>query len=251
MAMTDDPNYINDPDRQLASNIDKLGDRYSGSHKRSRTENSERSQIRARAKELGIRTDAFQVGVRIVKDLTANERKDFLRDLDLIVKTLGARQADLFPDEALRAAKREASKGNKPRTPAELDANTDTNPASDPANGGAQVDLEEAIAAQQARELAEGDALLAGKSDSWRAGFNAVAAGGERGSNPYMEGSAESRDWFSGYEAATSRVFEASAPAPATDQATYNDGTGKPEAKPKKPSQSERAAQKRAAAGMN
>lgn len=160
--MTDDPNFINDPDRQIASSIDKIGERYSASHKRSRTENKERSEIRARAKELGIRTDAFQVGVRIVKDLTANERKDFLRDLDLIVKTLGARQAELFPDEALRAAKREAAKGNKTRTQAELDAKTDTDPKSDPAAGGAQIDIEEAIAAANVAETASGEPIDVG-----------------------------------------------------------------------------------------
>src|SRR5690606_33267697 len=146
--------------------------------------NKERSEIRNRAKELGLRTDAFQVGVRIVKDLTANERKDFLRDLDLVVKTLGARQAELFPDEALRAAKREERKANKGRSKDELDAKTDSDPRSDPSAGGAQTDIEQAIRERQEREQAEGETILAGKSPAWRAGFNAHGQGAERKANP-------------------------------------------------------------------
>lgn len=102
-----DPDKINDADRQIEARIFKEGESYSASHKRSRTENKTRAESRARIKEIGMRTDAYQVGVRIVKDLSAREREEFLRDLNLVVKVLGNRQQDLFPEEALRAAKRE------------------------------------------------------------------------------------------------------------------------------------------------
>ncbi len=248
--MTENPDEINDPQRQIEANIDKIGERYSASHKRSRTENKERADIRGRAKELGMRTDAFQVGVRIVKDLTANERKDFLRDLNLVVTVLGAKQGVLFPDEALRAAKREERKtekaAGKPRTQAELDANTDNNPASNPANGGAQVDIEDAIAKATAAEQAEGAALLEGKSDFWRDGFNAFAAGTARNENPETEGSAEARDWIGGYEVASQRAFDAAKPVTAEPAAAPAPAA----AKPGKKSQTAKAADKRAAAQL-
>lgn len=164
--MTNDPNFINDPQRQLEANLDKIGERYSSSHKRSRTENKERADIRARAKELGLRTDAFQTGIKIVKDLTENERKDFLRDLDLIVRVFGAKQSELFPDEALKAeqrVKRQAERAAKEgRTKEELDAASDSNSRSDPSAGGAQIDLEDAIAAATDPVIPDGGVYNAG-----------------------------------------------------------------------------------------
>jgi hypothetical protein len=261
--MNDNPDEINDPQRQIEASIDKIGERYSASHKRSRTENKERAEIRTKAKELGMRTDAFQVGVRIVKDLTDNERKDFLRDLNLVVSVLGAKQGLLFPDEALKAAAREQRKADKaagkPRSAAELDAKTDTDPKSDPAAGGAQVDIEEAIAAQTARELAEGEALIEGKSEAWRDGFNAFGAGAARADMPsFVEPDAAQNhdDWLSGYDAASQRAFDAAKPAEVPSPVVtepggvFNAGAGKPGKAPK-PSQSAKGNAKRAAAGLN
>ncbi len=164
MAMEMDPEKVNDEQRsadlQIENSILKAGEAYSASHRRSRTENKERASNRARIKDLGMRTDAYQVGVRIVKDLTENERKDFLRDLNLVVKVLGAKQAELFPDEALKAAKREEKqrekKAKEGRSQEELDAATNDNPRSDPAAGGAKPQTESQAEAEQS----EGDAVL-------------------------------------------------------------------------------------------
>ena len=179
--MEQDPDKINDIERQVEQRVFKEGEAYAASHKRSRAENKERSASRERIKEMGLRTDAYQVGVRIVKDLTALERKAFLQDLELVVRILGSRQKDLFPEEAMRAEKREQR-----RKEAEAEAkkgsagapDPDKNPRSDPAKGGAKprvgkkgeaatgavvgLDGKPLPAAETETEQQEGDAALKG-----------------------------------------------------------------------------------------
>lgn len=98
---------------------------------------------------------------------------------------MGSKQKELFPEEQLRAeqriAKAQERAAKKGRTKEELDAASDSNSRSDPSAGGAQIDLEEAIAAAtdpvippggtfndgvgkpslEEREAAEGEAALA------------------------------------------------------------------------------------------
>lgn len=277
MAMATD--FVNDDERdgtlstdaekQIEATLFKQGQEYAERNKRSRAENKGRAESRAKIKEIGMNPNAYATAIRLIKDLTPGELADWKRDFHLTLKVMGSKQRELFPEEQIKAESRiqraKDKAAGKPRDKSTLDKNTDNNPKSDPANGGAQVDLEQAIAEATAREAAEGAAILEGKSDAWRAGFNAVAAGGERGSNPFMEGSAESRDWFSGFEAATQRAFDAAAPKPpegenetgtvppdpvVADGAVFNDGAGKPAAK-KKPSQTEKAKANRDAAGMH
>ena len=214
---------------------------------------------------MGISTHAYQIAIKVVKDLTESERRDWLRDFQMVVKVLGGRQKELFPEEALRAEKRaqrqKEKAAGKPRDKGELDAQTDANRRSDPNAGGAQVDIEEAIKNVTEREKQEGAALLEGKSDAWRTGFNAFVAGGELGSNPYVEGSADAREWIAGFNASSEHAFNQAAPetpesdTPPTPPAdpkmqngeTFNQGAGKP--KPK--SQSAKAAEKAKAAGLH
>lgn len=173
--MEQDPDKINDIERQIEQRVFKEGEAYAASHKRSRAENKERSASRERIKEMGLRTDAYQVGVRIVKDLTALERKAFLQDLELVVRVLGSRQKDLFPEEAMRAEKREQR-----RKEAEAEAkkgsagapDPDKNPRSDPNKGGAKprtgkkgeasnvVQLQPPSGEQQQAEQQEGEETL-------------------------------------------------------------------------------------------
>jgi len=253
-----------DAEAQIEATLFKQGQEYAARNLRSKTENKGRAESRAAIKSLGMNPNAYATAIKLIKDLTQAELKEWRRDFDLTIKVMGSRQRELFPSEQLAAeariqrAKDKAAK--KGRTQSEMDADSDVNPRSDPNAGGAQIDLEAAIAEATARELAEGEALLAGKSDAWRAGYNSHSAGGERGSNPYLEGSAETRDWLAGYEVATQRAFDAAQPKaePVPDPviepgATFNDGWGKPAkvapaAKPKKPSQSEKAKAKRDAA---
>lgn len=179
--LEDDPDKINDAERQIEAKIGQIGEAYAASNKRQKTENKTRAENRAKIKEMGIRTDAYQVGVKLARDLTETERKDFMRDLTLVVKVLGAKQQELFPDEALKAAKREQAKKDKaakaPRSKEELDAASEENPRSDPNSGGAkpqvpEVDtrppelrssdpvIDESLKSVLAREQEEGDAAL-------------------------------------------------------------------------------------------
>jgi hypothetical protein len=188
VAMEQDPAKINDYDRQLATSIEKLGEFAAGSNQRQRDENKLRAENRAKVKELGVGTYAYQVAVKVCKDMTEGERKDFLRDLELLVRILGPKQKDLFADELIKAEAREKKRQEKEseagRTKAELDAKTDTDPKSDPAAGGAgkkpkggKKKATEAVeelnraplasevdpaAAQAAAEQAEGEKLLDG-----------------------------------------------------------------------------------------
>lgn len=155
-----DPDKINDLDRVMESRILESGNAYSASHRRSRDENRVRAGNRAKIKDMGMRTDAYQVGVRIVKDLTESERKDFLRDLNLVVKVLGSRQQELFPEEALKAATREAKRKAK-LTGKEGAPDPDTNPNSAPrivilSEEGMTVESSDLVSEEQA----EGDAVL-------------------------------------------------------------------------------------------
>jgi len=164
VPMETDPEKINDADRQVEASLLKAGEAYAASHKRSRAENKERAANRAKIKELGLRTDAYQVGVRIVKDLTETERSDFLRDLTLVVTALGHRQQELFPEEALKAQQRiERAKEKAAKEAAKLQGNegapdSDTNPRSNPNAGGAKPMTPE----EEAAEQAEGEKVLSG-----------------------------------------------------------------------------------------
>lgn len=247
--MEQDPAKINDADRQIEASLLKQGQDYAARNQRSKAENKGRAESRAKIKEIGMDTNAFATAVRLIKDKRPDEIKAWLRDLNLTLKVMGSKQRELFPEEQLRAEKRAQAEADRKakagRTQAELDAQTDGNKRSDPASGGAQVDLEEAIAAQTEREKAEGEAILAGKSDAWRMGFNAHAAKSERGANPFEEGSAEATDWIAGFEAASQRAFDAAQPpTPPEPPAEV-----KAPAKPK--SQSAKAAEKAKAAGLH
>lgn len=170
MAMATD--FVNDdgerlPDdfeAQIADTLFKQGQDYADRNKRSKAENKGRAESRAKIKELGMNPNAYATAIRLIKDLTASELKDWRRDFEMTLKVMGSRQKELFPEEQLAAearAQRKAEKAAKePRSQAELDAKTDTDPKSDPAAGGAQIDIEEAIAAKTAEEQVEGAAVL-------------------------------------------------------------------------------------------
>lgn len=257
MAMAED--FVNDDQRdgtiteaeaQIEATLFKQGQEYAARNQRSKAENKGRAEGRAKIKELGMNPSAYAQAIKLIKDLTPAELKDWKRDFELTLKVMGSKQRELFPDEQLAAEARiqraKDKAAGKPRGKDELDAKTDTDPKSDPAAGGAQVDIEQAIAEATAKEQADGEALLEGKSGAWRMGFNAAAAKAERGSSPYLEGSAEERDWLAGYEAETKRAFDAATPPepPAEEPAAPA-----PKAKPK--SQSQKAADKARAAGLN
>lgn len=139
MPMNDNPDEINAADRQIESTIWKEGQNYAARNARSKEENKGRAESRDRIKQTGISTNAYHTAVGLIKKLSASELKDWRRDFDLVLKVLGSKQQELFPEESLKIAKRESDKKAKEaeaKTKAGPDA--DTNPRSDPNKGGAK-----------------------------------------------------------------------------------------------------------------
>lgn len=163
MALDMNPDHINDADRQLEARIIESGNGYAADNAESKELNKSRTKRRGEIKEMGFRTDSYQTAIHVLKDLTPEEGKVFMRDLQTFLRILGAKQQDLFPDEQLRAAKRveraQNKKAAKPRSKEELDEATNDNARSDPNAGGAKpaVDNDDA-------EQAEGAAALEAKT---------------------------------------------------------------------------------------
>lgn len=196
MAMADQ--FVNDDtgtrlsddfDKNLENVLFQQGQDYADRNKRSRNENKGRAESRAKIKELGMNPNAYATAIRLIKDLTPAELSDWKRDFELTLKVMGSRQKELFPEEQLKAEariQRAAEKAaGKARTKEELDAKTDSDPKSDPANGGAQVDLEDAIKSVTDKEAAEGEKVLDQaptnkKSQSAKAAEARQAAGTDR-----------------------------------------------------------------------
>lgn len=142
MPMSEDPEEINATDRYLESVILKEGRVYADRNERSKEENKGRADSRETIKKAGIRTDAYALAVKHTKDLNAREREDYMRDYKLVLKILTQKQKELFPEEAMKAAKREDDRKRKEaeaKTKAGPDA--DTNPRSNPDKGGAKPQL--------------------------------------------------------------------------------------------------------------
>lgn len=135
--MNENPDEINNPDRQIAARVYNEAEAYAETRKVSKDLNEKRTKSRKNIVEMGFRKDAYQVAIRVVKDLTPREQKDFIRDLQTFLKILGGRQADLFPEEALKAAKREEKRKEKAAEDKARAGRSPDHPRSDPAAGGA------------------------------------------------------------------------------------------------------------------
>jgi len=156
-----DADRINDPDVQVDNKIIKLAEEYNSLNQRSKDLSEDRKTIRENVEKLGIHPLAWQHAVKITKDMTEGDRRDYQVGMNRVLKVIGERAGDLFPEDFERTTKRAERKAEKKakegRTEAELNAKTDTDPKSDPKKGGAgKVLAPEAAAAEQA----EGDAVL-------------------------------------------------------------------------------------------
>lgn len=178
MPMEDNPEVINDADRQIQSRLYTEAQAYAETRKESAVLNKTRATSRKKVDEMGFRTDAYQTAIRIVKDLSDRERADFMRDLKTIVGVLGKRQAELFPEEALKAAKREEQRKQKAAEEKAAAGRSPDHPRSDPASGGAgkakggrkpkddrtpaqkAADRAEAASAAKAGASADGDQMI-------------------------------------------------------------------------------------------
>ncbi len=138
MPMNNNPDEINDAQRYVESVLFKEGQDYAERNKRSKVENKGRAESRKRVKETGVNVNAYHTAVRLIKDLSARELKEWRRDLDITLKVLGSKQTELFPEEALKSAKREADrKAREAEEKTKRGVDADTNPRSDPNRGGA------------------------------------------------------------------------------------------------------------------
>lgn len=132
----------NDPDVKLNKQIVKLLEQYASCDRRSAEINDERSTIRANAEKLGFSSQEFQDGVRYVKKMDAEGRKEHFAKVDRLIAAVDDdKQAMLWPVEAERIKKRR----DQDRVAAEEAAQTARDQAerdkpgsrSDPASGGA------------------------------------------------------------------------------------------------------------------
>jgi len=149
MAMEDDPDLINDPDRQLEAKAFQQAEKYQASRVRSRNENKVKADGRKEIEKLGFDTDAYQVSLRVARDKTPAEQRKWVRDLKFFLKIFGNKQQELWPEDAAKAearAKRKREKAAKAaaaagkETPEQQERRlaADTNPRSDPNRGGAK-----------------------------------------------------------------------------------------------------------------
>lgn len=189
--MEDDPELINDPERKLEAKVVQQAEKYQGSRVRSQAENKIKAEGRKEIDKLGFRTDAYQSALRVARDLTPAEQKQYVRDFRFFLKVFGDKQQELWPEDAAKAAARfkrkaerkaeEAAKaGGETPEQQERRLAADFKRRSDPKSGGAGKGRKKAEppaapevvggaeAANAAAEQTEGEALLAtaGKGDA-------------------------------------------------------------------------------------
>lgn len=147
-VLEDDPDKINDPNRQLETKVVAQAEKYQQSRLRSQSENKIKADGRKEIDKLGFRTDAYQSALRVARDLTPAEQKQYVRDFRFFLKVFGDKQQELWPEDAAKAAaraKRKAERAAKDRAAAggetqeqqERRLAADTKRRSDPKSGGA------------------------------------------------------------------------------------------------------------------
>lgn len=178
-----DETLINDPDARWDAEVLKLVEEYAACDKRSDAINKERADIRARAESKhGIPSLHFQHAVQRAKKMTKTERSAYDENVNRIIAVVETKQAEFWPEQAEKGRKRDADRIEAAKDK-KTGLNTDTNPRSDPARGGAgraskkkldaaaaklaaeaeekqadgQVDLEQAIADRKAAEAEDAE----------------------------------------------------------------------------------------------
>lgn len=173
--------------------------------------------------QTGLHPRAYQDEVRNFRIYTPGERADYMSSRKVMMGAMEGHEKDLFGEDIInerdqRAAKRaeQRDKGT-PQDGSKLTQAEDER--GDPNKGGAAKAHQDNIAkakelAEQTEqaEQAEGESILAGKSEAWRTGFNAHGAALTKADMPHIEGSAEARDWLAGYTAAADVAFNEAGP---------------------------------------
>lgn len=218
---------------ELGKRVRGLTDRYAGSLKRSGTENKNRSGMRGEIEEMGYSAAAFQAAVSIAKRMTKIEADHYLSSLTYFVGELLGRQLELFPDEAERIRKREeADRLAKEQAERESGEWSSANARSDPNRGGAAAAMKEKLAEKAAEaEPAEAPKRGRGRPPGAKNKPKAEAAGFDPSAVPGLKGTAAAKLNASDEQVEGEKLLA---------------DVGK-----KRKSQSEIAAEKRAAARLN
>lgn len=132
------PDGINNVD----STVLKLAEQYQSCNVRSRELNDERKVIRENVDKLGIDPSAFTVALAMVRDKTPGERQDYQNSLNRVLGALDGKEVDLFGQADIdarnkRADKRAERDQKKGTSREQQDDKSDKNKRSNPDAGGA------------------------------------------------------------------------------------------------------------------
>lgn len=160
-------------DMKIDDTILKLAEQYVGYENRAKQLNKDKAGVREQADKIGIPSLAWQIGVRMVKIMDLQERRDFERGFKRVTGVLSKNAETLFPEDLERqkkrkdkakekAAKAAAAAGKDTPEQQERRIAADNNPRSDPKSGGAgkpkpkgkaalAIEAAEAASAQRAK----------------------------------------------------------------------------------------------------
>lgn len=153
-------------DMKLDDTIFKLAENYVALQERRSELNEEAKGIRDNGERLGIHPLAFQHAVKVVKMMDKSDRQAYMLSMRRMTKVLTTRESDLFGDEEVQKRDERAQKRREEKSAA-MDGKAgapdpDANPRSDPASGGAGKKRgRPAAAASTLKEtVASGDAMI-------------------------------------------------------------------------------------------
>jgi hypothetical protein len=171
----DDGEIMHGANMQIDDKIRKSVARTVDLMKRRKNLNDEIKEEREQMEKIGVHPRAYQDEVRNFKLYDESERALYMASRRRMQEVLAPVEESMFAEEIAerkKKAERKAAKdGNKPRTPAEIDAANADNPRSDPNAGGAKPQVppeppagdwpdDKAVAERDAAEEMAGDAVL-------------------------------------------------------------------------------------------
>jgi hypothetical protein len=138
----DDGEIMHGANMQIDDKIRKSVARTVDLMKRRKNLNDEIKEEREQMEKIGVHPRAYQDEVRNFKLYDESERALYMASRRRMQEVLAPVEESMFAEEIAerkKKAERKAAKdGNKPRTPAEIDAAAQDNPRSDPNAGGAK-----------------------------------------------------------------------------------------------------------------
>ena len=157
---------------QIDEKIRKSVARYVDLEKRAKALNDEKKNEREQMEKLGIHPRAYQDEVRNFKLYDEAERTAYMASRRRMAEVLTVAEGDLFAEEIAARQERAAKKAKVTGKEGAIDS--DTNPRSDPARGGAGRPTEAELTAAAA-EQAEGEAVLEAAKPKAKRSQSAIA----------------------------------------------------------------------------